>query len=60
MGYMAGKLKKEKFSEAYLRFQNQLVALHKGKLWQVKELAYQARKELERKTNLRQLHLYTN
>jgi len=57
---MAGKYKKNKLSSAYIRFHNQLIALHKGKIWKVKEIASQARKELEQKSYLRQLHLYTN
>ncbi|MBI4067677.1 hypothetical protein HY407_04795 [Candidatus Gottesmanbacteria bacterium] len=46
---MATRYRKKQFSAAYIRFHNQLMALHEGKIRQVKQIARDARQELDLK-----------
>ena len=51
-------MKIDRISTSYLRWRQQLSALHEGKLRKVKKIANEARKELEEKTQYRQLNVF--
>lgn len=50
-------MKQNKLTTSYLRFHNQLMALKKGKMDLVRRFGSEARREIEMKAGMNQLHL---